>query len=275
MHLRAWSIALAILWRESDPAHRNLAYGLLAAPMDSVRYFELDFAWRSIRQIPLRGSMVDVSSPRLLPVALLFKRPDVEAVLVNPDPRDLSATQALVAACRLSDRCSYRLDQMRDLRIPLASTDLVTSISVVEHIPGDGDVDAVARMWTWLRPGGRLTLTVPCAREPFEEYSDLDEYGLLAPDEGGFVFGQRFYDERMIRDRFFRTCGPPTRIAIFGERRAGTFFADRERKLMGRAAWAREPYAQATGYRNFESIETLPGVGIAAMEFTKPSPYSA
>jgi hypothetical protein len=126
-------------------------------------------------------------------------------------------------------------------------------------------------MWTWVRPGGRLVLSVPCARDPYEEYIDLDEYGLLKPDDRGFVFGQRFYDQRMIRDRFVSVCGEPSRFAILGEREPGAFLADRERKLLGKASWAREPYALATGYRRFDSIDALPGIGIAAMEFLKPA----
>jgi SAM-dependent methyltransferase len=167
MHLRAWRMAAAIFRRTKDPARRSAAYGLLVFPMDSVRYFELDFAWQAIRQLsPPPPRYVDVSSPRLLPVAVVLAHPGIQAILVNPDTRDLEATRALVDACGIGDRCRLEAARTDRVDIPPGSVDLVTSISVVEHIPLGADVEAVARMWSWLRPGGRLVLTVPCARRP-------------------------------------------------------------------------------------------------------------
>jgi hypothetical protein len=199
--------------------------------------------------------------------------PRVEAVLVNPDVRDLEVTRALVEGCGVAGRCRLEGVRADQLAVPEGSVDLVTSLSVVEHIPSGADVETVARMWSWIRPGGRLVLTVPCAREAFEEYTDFDEYGLLPRDEAGFVLGQRFYDQAILDATFFRICGPPRHLAIFGERRAGAFFADRDRKLRGMASWEREPYSVAASYRPFRAIDELPGIGVIAMEFQK-SPAS-
>jgi hypothetical protein len=127
-------------------------------------------------------------------------------------------------------------------------------------------------MWSWVRPGGRFVLTVPCAREAFEEVSDHDDYGLLQPDESGLVLRQRFYDQEALAGGFFRICGPPRRVAVFGERTAGTFVADRDHKARGGARPEREPYSVAKGYRLFDSIDELPGIGVVAMEFEKSSP---
>jgi hypothetical protein len=57
---------------------------------------------------------------------------------------------------------------------------------------------------------------------------------------------------------------------VIGERRPGTAFADRDRKLLGRADLAREPFAASRDYARFPSIASLPGVGVAALEFEKP-----
>lgn len=153
--------------------------------------------------------------------------------------------------------------------VRLARYDLITCISVLEHIPEPGDVEAVARLWAALKPGGRLVLTVPCAFDAFEEYLDVHEYGLLAADEAGFSFGQRFYDEVAL-NRFRLVCGVPTRCEVFGEKVAGTATEDRRRKNAGTAKTAREPWVMATQYRRFAAIGELPGLGVVGMEFVKP-----
>jgi SAM-dependent methyltransferase len=253
-----------------SPRSRALALDTLLFPMEAVRYFELGTAWSWVAGVPGPFRFLDISSPRLFPLLLLDGREDTRADLVNPDPRDLSVTREWVEALSIGSRCALHPSTIAEAPLPVGTFDLVTSISVLEHIPEPHDLAALDRMWTCLRPGGRLVLTVPCAREAFEEYVDLNEYGLLVPDEEGFVFGQRFYDEPTLRERVFTRVGMPCRSAILGERVAGTAFADRDRKLLGSSDLAREPLAAATDYARFPSFDALPGVGVIALEFQKP-----
>ena len=271
MHLRAWHMGTSILLGPRDPAWHSIAYDLLLRPMDSVRYFELAFAWQSGRGLASLNTYVDVSSPRLLPVATALDRPEVQATLVNPDSRDLEVTRGLVEALGIGARCRVECRTVDQVDPAPGSVDLVTSISVVEHIPAGSDLEAVARMWSWVRPGGRFVLTVPCAREAFEEVCDRDEYGLMQPDESGLVLRQRFYDQQALASGFLRICGPPRRLEVFGERAAGTFLSDRNAKARGAWRAEREPYAVATGYRPFASIDELPGIGVVGLEFEKPA----
>ena len=46
--------------------------------------------------------------------------------------------------------------------------DVVTGVSTIEHLPGDGDIQVVRESARVLKPGGRLLLTVPC-RASYEE----------------------------------------------------------------------------------------------------------
>ena len=69
------------------------------------------------------------------------------------------------------------------------SFDLITSMSVVEHIPDDKG--AIQKMWHLLKPGGVLLLSVPCAVNASEEYTNLNDYELIDKNENGFVFWQR------------------------------------------------------------------------------------
>jgi SAM-dependent methyltransferase len=239
--------------------------------MEAVRYFEFGTAWSWVAGLPGPLRFLDVSSPRLFPLLLLHRRKDLQADLMNPDPPDLAITREWVEALAVGSRCTLHASTVSEAPLAPGTFDLVTSISVLEHIPEPHDLEALDRMWTCIRPGGRLVLTVPCAREALEEYVDLNEYGLLVPDEEGFVFGQRFYDESTLRERVFARVGVPVRSAILGERVPGTAFADRDRKILGRADLAREPLAAATEYARFPSLEALPGVGVIALEFKKPA----
>ena len=245
-------------------------YNLLFFPMDSVRYFEYDFLWHALYKKPLEGNFLDISSPRLILAILMSKFRKLNVEIVNPDQKDLSATRELMNACGYSDRCRFRDSLIADLDFRAESFDIITSISVIEHIPGEEDKAAVEKLWQILRPGGSLILSVPCAREAFEEYIDFDEYGLLTPGEDGFVFGQRFYDEILLEKRIFSITGKPITQAIYGENKSGALKENRQEKIStpDYPFW-REPLMMGKEYSYFQSISDLPGWGVIAMEFIK------
>lgn len=264
VHLQLLLLGAQLLLRRRIP--RATAGGLMVAPLDSVRYFEVDFCLRAALGIPA-GRYLDLSSPRALPLLLLRQNPALSGELLNPDERDLAETRALVAACGLQERCTLRAAPIAGAQIAPESCALVTALSVIEHIPAHRE--AVVALWRAVKPGGRLVVTVPCAREALEEYVDFDEYGLLARDARGFVFGQRFYDAALLRETFFEVCGAPAALEIFGERRPGTAREDRARKNSGLSRPWREPYAVATGYARFDGVDDLPGWGVAGLSFHK------
>lgn len=243
-------------------------YRLLVFPMDSVRYFEFDFVWRSVAEHRI-DTYLDVSSPRLFPLMLIRNRPGLRATLLNPDRQDLPFTVRLASAMRIDDRCDFRDDLIGATQLPPQSMDVVTSISVLEHIPEDRA--AIGSMWSLVKPGGKLILTVPCAAAASEEYVDDNKYGLLEPVDG-FVFWQRYYDPQLLNERIFSITGQPARSVVYGEKVAGSY-AKNVRDKMQKAAryplW-REPYMMAREYRYFDSIHSLPGMGVVGLEFRKP-----
>jgi SAM-dependent methyltransferase len=249
---------------------KKSAGAMVLFPMDSFRYFEFDFFWQSIAKRKALGDYLDVSSPRLFSLRALGRHCFKSAVLVNPVVDDLTATKQLIAACGLSGRCVFRGCVLENLEWASHSFDTIVCISVVEHIPGEGDRVAVEKMWELLRPGGMLLLSVPCCRESFEEYIDFNEYGLVRADEEGFVFGQRFYSQEMLEERIYCVTGRPSRFGVYGEMEKGTFERNRAQKLsgLGYPYW-REPFMMGEEYSYFGSIRELPGWGVAAMEFFK------
>jgi SAM-dependent methyltransferase len=259
-------LGLRLLLNRKAPI-ANTIYSFFFYPMDSVRYFEFDFMWRALANAPIQHYL-DVSSPRMFPTLLLLRQRTLSAELLNPDTKDLEVTTDLIKASGLSDRCHFHNCLIGEAPFAPESFDVITSISVVEHIPQD--TQAIQKMWAMLKRGGRLLLSVPCAAETSEEYINKNEYGLLEPDKSGFVFWQRFYDTLLLQERIFSITGQPNRKIVYGEKKAGTIINNTRRKRADPKypIW-REPYMMGQEYGYFKSIADLPGQGVIAMEFVK------
>jgi SAM-dependent methyltransferase len=244
------------------------AFGLVFFPMDSFRYFEFEFVWQSSKALRIQ-SYLDVSSPRLFPLSLADHFPDLVADLVNPAGDDLPQTEALASALGLTRRCRFHSELIESAPFANASFDLITSISVIEHIPNDRN--AVNAMWRMLKPGGHLLITVPCAAHASEEYINLDEYGLLEKDERGFVYWQRYYDEGLLAERIFSITGEPSRMAVYCEKHPGDYDRNVSEKRSSGALYPfwREPFMMGVDFGYAHRISELRGMGVVAMEFIK------
>ena len=263
-------VQLALRLRLKGRLNSDIYSQIMTLPMDSVRYFEFDFMWRSITRTKLSGRYLDISSPRMFPLIVVEKNPELHAAIVNPDVNDLEATRHLFDSCGVAYRCTFDAHLIDDLELMPESFDLITSISVIEHIPGSGDQRAIEKMWELLKPGGKLLLSVPCAKKACEEYIDFDEYHLLEPDENNFVFGQRFYDDNLLRERVFSITGLPSCKSVYGEKQSGFFLHNREEKINNpNYPYWREPYMMGEKFAFYGSIIELPGWGVIAMEFCK------
>jgi len=257
---------LRLLVRERDFVH---AYGLIVAPLDSVRYFEFDFMWRTIKKIRVQ-TYLDVSSPRLLPLMVVDRISNLKAELINPDKNDLPATISLANAFTVADRCQFHSCLIEDAPLKINSFDLITSMSVIEHIPDDKG--AIQKMWDLLKPGGVLVISIPCAAKASEEYTNLNDYELIDTDENGFVFWQRYYDEKLITERIYSITGTPRSFQIYGERKAGSYNQNVTQKRSDPFyPYWREPLMMGLQYEIKEKLSDLPGIGVIAMEFVKPN----
>ena len=242
-------------------------YRLLVMPMDSFRYFEFDFHWNALKN--LHGKRyLDVSSPRLFPLMAVNRKPGLVADLINPDSKDLSRTIGLARSLGVSGRCRFHGCLIDDAKFEKESFDVISCISVIEHIPED--CEAIRKMWELLKPGGTLLVSIPCARIASEEYSNLNEYGVLSTDELGYVFWQRYYDDDLIKNRIYRFTGEPKSFAIYGERESGFYDRNVFRKRTDPLyPYWREPFMMGREYRYWGSISELPGIGVIALEFVK------
>lgn len=104
----------------------------------------------------------------------------------------------------------------------------VFAISVIEHIPGDGDSACMREIRRVLAPGGKCLLTVPFAPVGRDEYAKGDDFYWSASSVAGAddsegksrgVFYQRRYSEQDLRDRLIAPSGMRLeRLAFVGER---------------------------------------------------------
>lgn len=249
----------------------RVALEYLLTPVNFIRYYEFPFALSCLGPTP--GRCLDVSSPRLFSLYVAAHLPVESLVMANPDVADASRTQSMVRALGY-ERVAVRNEGVGALAAGERDYDHIWSISVIEHIAGDvDDSNAVRLMYDALAKGGRLILTVPVDKAFRLEYRDRDAYGTqqaVAPER---YFFQRVYDEAAVRERIVAAVGrEPSLVKWYGETVPG-HYADYDMRCsqVGRPVAVGDPRAIADFYREYESWQQMPGMGVCGMMFEKPS----
>lgn len=182
--------------------HLREAVIRVVVPMDPSRYLELP--WAVARLAPAPGETVlDLASPKLLCVVLARRGARVTSVDQLPD--EIERWRSIA---RGEPNLELRVADGRALPFADASFDHASSISVIEHVGGEGgDAAALTELARCVRPGGRLVLTLPHAAAARIEYRAGSAY----VDEGersidGAAFFQRWYDDAAV-DRLLAAVG--------------------------------------------------------------------
>jgi SAM-dependent methyltransferase len=188
-------------------------------PLSYPRYMEYKLALGQLG--PLGGCRVlDIGSPKL-PVLVLARKAQCE--LYATDVRDyfIGPTAHFLTRMGLSRRLGKDLhlevQDARQLSYADEWFDRAFSISVLEHIPADGDTRAIQEIARVLRPGGVLTLTVPFAASGYhEEFLQGEVYERQAVTGGTFY--QRYYDLATLHARLVAPAGLQlAAMTFFGE----------------------------------------------------------
>ena len=239
-------------------------------PVSIVRYFEFPFVIKAIDWKAAKACL-DISSPRLFPIYLAKKFPHLKLEISNPDNNDLNETATQLRTLGSSCKINYVSYDATSLPYLDNSFDVITSISVIEHIPDRGDSLAIKEMWRVLKPGGKLVFTVPCAKLYYEEWRENDVYQLGNTKKDNKYFFQRFYDKSTLKNRLFHEIGfEPTLIEVFGEKVKGTFDCYIKRWIkFGLKETIKDPYYIVRDYKHFDDINMLPGIGICGLIFEK------
>ncbi len=184
---------------------RPLSY-LYGLPIN--RY--LEYPWTANALQPVTGlSLLDVGASRS-PLTILLAHQGAEVVALDPDPlvMDLPtmATRAGLPAAARS--ITPQLHDARAMPFADDTFDRVCSVSVLEHIPENGDSEVSREMARVLAPGGLMALTLPFGRA----------YRPPGPDPSQEQF-QRIYDDVALDERVIRPTGlNVVKLEYFGVR---------------------------------------------------------
>ena len=190
---RLWrhSYRLGLRWLlRPRPKGRRVALQRLLVPMDPWRYYELG----RVAERHFHGACLDVSSPKLL-MSLLQREGRGDWTGIDLFAQEVESWRAVDPGLRLE------VEDATALSFADESFDNVTCISVIEHVPGNGDATAMAEMWRVLKPGGTLHLTTNVDREARDVFLDRQLYG-EASDESGFFerrYSPQTLDERLLQ----------------------------------------------------------------------------
>jgi SAM-dependent methyltransferase len=198
--------------------------------MRALRYFVVPVNyWRTVeyRLICQEGCfrrgerILDIGSPKLLAL-YLADRVGAEVFATDIESYFISEYELLRSSRGIpDDRLHLMVQDGRRLRFPDDHFDKVYSISVVEHIPDDGDTQCLREMGRVLARGGRCILTVPFSPVSRTDLRAPDFYWgtRMRPADDGRVFYQRRYSEADLFERLIEPSGLALRkLEYVGER---------------------------------------------------------
>jgi SAM-dependent methyltransferase len=189
-------------------------------PIWYSRCIEIPVALNSLA-ISAGQKILDVGSPKMASLYVAaVKNCTVYATDVLPDfIRDWNYSRAILCDPDLDLRYIAEAQDARKLPYEDAAFDSIFSISVLEHIPDDGDRVAMGELSRVLKPGGKLAITVPIAERSSQTFVKHDVYERKRKARDEKIFFERKYDlpgiqERLIEPSSLGLC----QLRLFGER---------------------------------------------------------
>jgi SAM-dependent methyltransferase len=207
----------------------------LILPVSYWRTAEFAFVARHLR-LPAGSAVVDLGSPKDLAL-ILARRNGCGVMALDILERAINLSRRYAAAMGMdgphSGGVESRVADGRELPFPDAAFDAGFSVSVLEHIPEDGDSRAIRELARVLRPGAPLAITTPFAPSARDTFVRRDVYERHS-EEGRSVFFERHYDHETLGARLLVPSGLTVeRLEIWGEPR------QRAERLLGRVGRAR------------------------------------
>jgi SAM-dependent methyltransferase len=194
-------------------------------PLNYWRYIEIPVTLWCMNGESRRSGMniLDIGSPKLPALFLAVQDPKNSVTASDISPyfvRDFERIKSLLSIQNLENRI---LDA-RNIDAPDNAFDQVFSISVLEHIPGDGDTAGMKEIARVLKPGGTATLTLPFSISYCEEWLEgITTYWEEHSEKNeGKIFFQRRYGWQDVLDRIVSPSGLGLKkVVLTGERPIG------------------------------------------------------
>ena len=199
----------------------NAGLRYLVRPVNYWRAIEYQLIYDAAR-FTAADRVLDIGSPKLL---ALYLAKVVGAEVWSTDIDDyFLETHTLAAELEgiPESRLHAQVEDGRRLTFEDAFFDKVYSLSVLEHIPGDGDSECAHEIGRVLKPGGRGFLTVPFS--PVSRIDHIKDTGVYWTEHSertadGEVFYQRRYSEDDLHRRLIAPSGLVlNRLAYVGEK---------------------------------------------------------
>lgn len=210
---QAWVGALAV---GAHTLRRHPVLGLkrLILPANYWRAAEFAYVLSALR-VPPGGRVLDLGSPKVL-APILARRYGCEVVSTDIQLHEVTEARGYAT---VGDLVRAEVQDGRRLSYPTASFDAAYSVSVLEHIPGEGDSTAIGELIRVLKPGGTLVITVPYHGSYQEVFVDGTVYE--RPQQGNEpVFFERHYDDAALSTRLLGRAGASVEDrALWGESR--------------------------------------------------------
>ena len=163
-------------------------------PMNYVRMMEIPLTWEFLN-VKMQDRILDISSPRLLSLYLAYKGHDV----VMADIDDYFVKDFIIYRNALALEYSIALFDSKSIPYENNTFDKIFSISVLEHIAENGDVETLKEIARVLKPNGSCVLTLPAYKHHMEEWQEKKMfYWPTVQNSDNLYFYQRRYDRKTI-----------------------------------------------------------------------------
>ena len=177
--------------------------------MSYWRLAEFAYVWRRLKSFPRSARILDVGSPKDLATILARHRGfHVTAIDILDDA--IAVSRRYTAAQGIEgDRSGQVSSEVRDGRtLPYGdcSFDAAYTVSVLEHIPDFGDLQAIHELTRVVKPGGLIVATVPYDLRYRETFVSGQVYD-RRPHNTEALFYERHYDDRGLRERLIDSSG--------------------------------------------------------------------
>ena len=222
-----YSFAYFLVFRSPSWRYWKEVLRILLEPCNYWRNVEVPAVLSQLRTEP-GHRVLDIGSPKL-PSLFLWFRMSAEVYATDLLPyfvEECSYFSGRLSNGRNQDTYHIETQDARKLTYPDNFFDRIYAISVLEHIEGNGDSDAVREIARVLKPGAICCLTVPFAKQYDEETINPElyrkfYYGLREQETSSTptVFWQRKYDSNALRSRLIDASGLIVSVTeLYGER---------------------------------------------------------
>jgi SAM-dependent methyltransferase len=185
-------------------------------PMNYARIMELPLTMLMLR--PSRADhILDVSSPKLL--SLCLARWGCHNVVAS-DMEDYFIPDFDIYKNEAGIRIETAVfDATKSIPYAAGHFDKAFSVSVLEHIPEDGDRQALSQILRVLKSSGDLVITLPAFSRYVEEWIPAGRlYWKTAEDAQGKAFYQRRYDRDALHARLSVPEGRIEEVVLIAEK---------------------------------------------------------